>query len=313
MGWPKAGRSAIYAPVRAYLRLIRLPNVFTALADIAAGFLIVRSVFPAGGWWTVVPLSLGSACLYLSGMAFNDIADREEDARFRPGRPIPAGEVSLRGAVLCGSGLWLAGCALALVAGWVSFAYALLLGLAVLAYDFFSKRVVLCGPLALGLCRFLNVQLGMSSEPHFAANLWSAGFWDVLFAPALAIGIYAAGLTAFSAQEEGGKRSRWIAVGWVFVGGAIGLAGWTCPDRWLWLLLGPLALLLLFRTAMLIRRGTALAAKQLVLSGVLGICLFDAGLVLGHWGMSGRPYAIGITLLVVPSLVLARVLAQKEA
>lgn len=314
MGWPKGIASAIYSPVRAYLQLIRLPNVFTALADIAAGFMIVR--FPlsgSGDEWTLAPLCLASASLYLAGMAFNDIADRDEDKQFRPNRPIPSGKISLGGAVRCGVGLLLFGCAIALLAGWVSCLYAVMLGLAVLAYDFFAKRVVMCGPLALGLCRFLNMQLGMSSESRFLEYAWEPSMWNTVYGPALAIGLYGAGLTAFSAQEEGGKRSRWIAIGWVFVAASMAMAGVSSPELWVWLTIGPLALLLVFRTVMLIRRGTPIAAKQLVLSGVLGICLFDAGLVLGHWGMSGRPYAMGIALLVVPALVLARLLAQKEA
>jgi 4-hydroxybenzoate polyprenyltransferase len=314
MGWPKEMPSAINSPVRAYLQLIRLPNVFTALADIAAGFLIVRFPLSRGGdEWTLAPLCLASASLYLAGMAFNDIADREEDKQFRPNRPIPSGKISLSGAVRCAMGLWLFGCLTALVAGWVSGVLAVALGLAVLAYDFFAKRVVLCGTLSLGLCRFLNMLLGMSSESRFLEYAWEPSMWNTIYGTALAIGLYAAGLTAFSAQEEGGKRARWIAIGWVFVGASIVLAGWASPQFWVWLAMGPLALLLAFRTAMLIRRGTPMAARQLVLSGVLGICLFDAGLVLGHWGMSGRPYSMGIVLLVVPALVFARLLSQKEA
>ena len=47
--------------------------------------------------------------LYLAGMALNDLADREEDARERPERPIPSGAVSPRAAALIGGSLLLGG------------------------------------------------------------------------------------------------------------------------------------------------------------------------------------------------------------
>ena len=59
----------------AYLKLVRFPLVFTAIADSAAGYFIGR----LGGDDPITPtlglLALSSAGLYLSGMALNDIAD----------------------------------------------------------------------------------------------------------------------------------------------------------------------------------------------------------------------------------------------
>ena len=52
--------------------------------------------------WHGLPYLLGSsAALYMAGMAFNDIADRDEDAEVRPNRPIPSGQVSFAGAIAC--------------------------------------------------------------------------------------------------------------------------------------------------------------------------------------------------------------------
>src|SRR5580704_3268752 len=75
--------------VRAYLQLVRLPAVFTAMADIFLGFSTThRSLSPA---WEFVGLLGVSTGLYLAGMAFNDVFDRATDARTRPNRPIPSG------------------------------------------------------------------------------------------------------------------------------------------------------------------------------------------------------------------------------
>ncbi|MCW8129102.1 MAG: UbiA family prenyltransferase [Planctomycetota bacterium] len=297
----------------AYLRLVRFPNVFTSLADIAAGFLIMRAACGASVWEAVVPLALASACLYLSGMALNDLADREEDAKFRPNRPIPSGAVSLKGAVLCGVGLMALGVVAAMAAGTTSLFLALFLAVSILLYDFAAKHVELAGPLALGFCRFFNLQLGMSYDLNFAPWLALPSQWRVVYGPAAAVGIYAAGMTAFSAQEETGKRIRAIVLGWCFVGGALALAGYCMPSPWGWAPLGALAAVLAWRTAALAKAGTPVAARNLVKTGVLGICVLDAGQILGHYGTAAWPYALGVALLILPALVLGKWLAQKEA
>ena len=85
------------------LQLLRLPNVFTALADVAMGFLVTRGSLQPGGLFAL--LAAASCQLYLAGMVLNDVFDAEVDARERPGRPIPSGRVSLAKAQLVGWGL----------------------------------------------------------------------------------------------------------------------------------------------------------------------------------------------------------------
>lgn len=296
-----------------YLRLVRFPNVFTALADIAAGFLIMRAACGASLWESIVPLALASACLYLSGMALNDLADREEDAKFRPNRPIPSGAVSLKGAVACGVGLMVVGVIAAMAAGSASLFIALFLAISILLYNFAAKHVEFAGPLTLGMCRFFNMQLGMSYDLNFAPWLALPSQWRVVYGPAAAVGIYAAGLTAFSAQEETGKRIRSIVLGWIFVGAGLGLAGYCSTSLWAWGPLGALAAVLVWRTVALAKTGTPIAARNLVKSGVLGICVLDAGQIVGHFGSDAWPYALGVALLIVPGLLIGKWLAQKEA
>src|SRR3954462_15914186 len=85
----------------AILRLIRLPNVFTALADIIAGYFI--ATFSTAPRWNDLALLCGSsASLYLAGMALNDYEDREEDSRIRSVIPIPSGAVSSATALAVG-------------------------------------------------------------------------------------------------------------------------------------------------------------------------------------------------------------------
>jgi 4-hydroxybenzoate polyprenyltransferase len=295
-----------------YFRLVRLPNVFTAVADIVAGHYLLHGAVPQPG--ALVALACASAALYLGGMAFNDVADREEDARFRPGRPIPSGQVSLRGAVVCGCALFAAGFFCAALASWQSLMCAAILGFCILQYDFWAKGRLLTGPLGLGLCRYMNVTLGMSLDERFAAGGFpQAGLLDAPWAPALAVGIYAAGLTAFSAQEERGKQLRAILIGWFFCGSALALAALSGPHRALWLALAPLTLLLLLLTQRLKTLSTPAAARDLVRAGVLGICALDAALILGAGGLAAWPWAAACLALPLPALLLAKLLAQKEA
>src|SRR5262245_28722487 len=74
-----------------YAQLVRLPNVFTALADIALGALVTAAL-PAH-WPAFVLLLLASACLYSAGMVWNDYFDLEQDRRERPFRPLPSGRI----------------------------------------------------------------------------------------------------------------------------------------------------------------------------------------------------------------------------
>lgn len=304
-----------------YLRLVRLPNVFTALADIIAGFAISRAVLGEEVRQNLGPLCVASAALYLAGMAFNDIADREEDARVRPGRPIPSGQVTLSGAIACGVLLLALGIGISAWVGMFSGIVALLLAANILKYDFGSKDSVLMGPLFLGMCRFLNVILGFSTHPHAGAYIHRAidesAIWEFPWAPALAVGVYAAGLTAFSAQEESGRKTRAILLGWLFCGSGIVLAGLSSENyshsKLAWAALGPLALLLQFLTFRLRRLGTPGAARDLVRAGVMGICVLDAGMIIGFGGAAAWPYAAACVAMLVPGMVIAKWLKQKEA
>src|SRR5439155_18185937 len=101
---------------RAYAELVRLPNVFTAVADIALGALAV-SALPSR-WLPFLLLVLASACLYSAGMVWNDFFDIEQDRKERPFRPIPSGRIRRRTAAWIAMGLCAAACFFVLLAGW---------------------------------------------------------------------------------------------------------------------------------------------------------------------------------------------------
>ncbi len=181
----------------AYARLVRLPNVFTAMADITLAALVVGAL--PGHALEFLLLLLASSCLYCGGMVWNDYFDLEQDSRERPFRPLPSGKISLRAAAGLGAVLLLAGVGFAVLAGLPGETFralpavlALLLVVAIFLYDGWLKRTPV-GPVAMGVCRFLNVLLGLS----VVVGGVSAG--GVLLA--LVVGLYIVGVTWFARTE----------------------------------------------------------------------------------------------------------------
>ena len=186
----------------AFAQLMRLPNVFTAFADIAMTACVAVAVMPSIGAdyvQTIALLALASGCLYLAGMVWNDVFDIAEDRRDRPFRPLPSGRISFRTAVILGCFLTLIGVGLAILAG--ALAIGIGLACAVLLYDAWLKRTPI-GPVAMAACRFLNVLLGLSAIPH---DLLGEGLRVHI---AGVVGIYIVGVTWF-ARTEASESNRW--------------------------------------------------------------------------------------------------------
>ena len=201
----------------AYLKLCRLPNVFTALADIGMGACYVRGASPPNG--SLIALLLASGMMYTAGMVLNDVYDIEIDRRERPQRPLPSGLIHLDWARKLGFGLlglgvlfaaaspWLSGVSPTGIALWRSGVIGVLLAGAILGYDIVLKHTPI-GPIAMGSCRFLNVLLGMSISIDASTNLAVfAGFSPAQFTVAGGIGVYIVGVTFFAKSEATTSQS----------------------------------------------------------------------------------------------------------
>ncbi len=182
------------------LRFLRVPGVFTALADIMAGYFIVRLGGAGAEQLASLKFLLGaSACLYLAGMAWNDIFDVEEDANLRPERPLPSGQLSMTSAFFLAACLTVAGLLLAMTAGMASFLVAAALTLMIVFYDALAKHVPALGPLTMGGCRGLNLLLGMTAHPQILVLVGT--MWIVL-APAALLWAYTAIITVLASMES---------------------------------------------------------------------------------------------------------------
>ncbi|WUH90948.1 UbiA family prenyltransferase [Streptomyces sp. NBC_00433] len=179
--------------LRDLAELVRAPAALSVPGDAVAG------AAAAGGLGArTVGLSASAVCLYWSGMAANDWADRELDAKERPERPIPSGRVPAAAALGVAAGLSAAGLTLAwLTGGPRALAVAVPLTAAVWAYDLKLKGTP-AGPAAMAACRGLDVLLGATTRP---------GRWRPAVLPALTIAAHTYTVTALSRREvTGGGR-----------------------------------------------------------------------------------------------------------
>jgi 4-hydroxybenzoate polyprenyltransferase len=193
----EAPLTAITSRLLAYAQLLRLPNVFTAIADIALAALITGSL--PGELFRFICLVLASSCLYCAGMVWNDYFDFEQDQRERPFRPLPSFRVQRSTAARLGILLMTTGAGFAFLAGFGEGGWragpliiALQLVAAIFLYDAWLKRTFL-GPLSMGLCRFYNVLLGLTVMGV------SIPWWG--FVLALVVGTYIVGVTWFARKE----------------------------------------------------------------------------------------------------------------
>lgn len=185
------------------LRLLRIPGVFTALADVLAGYFVIRFIGMGVNVPGVLPyLLVASACFYMAGMAWNDIFDIAEDSRLRPERPLPSGKISMTTAVILGSFLSLAGLMLTMRAGLSSFLIGIGLLLLILIYNAFAKQIEGIGPLAMGGCRGLNFILGMTAHPYLFLLLQDS----LLLVPAVLVTLYVALITVLASLESPNRQ-----------------------------------------------------------------------------------------------------------
>lgn len=185
-----------------FLRLTRPANIVTAVSDILAGAAIAGYAGGMNELSAVLLLIVGTVGLYGGGVVFNDVFDAALDRVERPERPIPSGLISVKEGALLGSLLLIMGIAAAsMVAFYPSGIIALSTALAALIYDKWGKHHSILGPLNMGICRGLNLLLGMSVVP---AAVYQYGHLAVV--PI----IYIASITMISRGEVHGGKSKTI-------------------------------------------------------------------------------------------------------
>ncbi len=190
-----------------YLALTRPANVVTAVADILAGIaisgILTIELFEIIKFKALL-LILSTVGLYAGGVVFNDVFDNELDKIERPERPIPSGIISLKGGVIFGLCLLLFGIIMASITSPIAGIVALAIALMALFYDKYGKHLSVVGPLSMGICRGLNLFLGLCI---FIEN-GITPYWKVCFIPILFI----AAITLTSQGEVHGNNKKSVTL-----------------------------------------------------------------------------------------------------
>lgn len=277
------------------LRLGRVSNLPTTFSNVVAAAILAGGTTPLA---SLVALCVAAALLYTGGMYLNDAFDRDIDARERPERPIPSGQVRAGSVFGAGFGMLAAGVG---VVAWLALGglggapghglapivAALCLAGAIVLYDAYHKDNPL-SPLLMAACRVLlyaTAALSVSTAPglRFA---WGA----------VALLGYLIGLT-YVAKQENLRRftNRWpllfLALPFSYVAAfahALGIACYVALLAWVAYTLG-----FLWREG---RRNVPRAVTQFI----AGIALLDAMLAAGQGATAAVAFCIAafaLTLL----------------
>jgi 4-hydroxybenzoate polyprenyltransferase len=307
-----------------FLRLARPANIVTAFSDIIAGIAIALFGIAAfagtntGGWTTLtlegrgnlllpsVLLLLATLGLYGGGVVLNDVFDARLDAVERPERPIPSGLIPKGQAALLGYSLLLAGIFSAQMVHWprvfsTSFLLALSIAIAAVLYDAWGKHQRIFGPINMGICRGLNLLLGMSIFPQMVPAYWYLGLVPV---------VYIAAITMISRGEvHGGSKIILYGAAALYLGVIGAIAFFAVQNG---TLLTTLPFLLLFGWMIYTPLFKAISEPlgprigKAVKSGVLALILMNAA-----WAaaFAAPLVALGMLLLLPLSLWLAKAFA----
>lgn len=284
--------------LRSVVQLVRAPAALSIPGDILAGAAAAGRPLDR----RTPALIASSVCLYWAGMALNDYADRDIDAKERPDRPIPSGRVTPDTALGIATGLTATGLTIAALAGGRrALAVTLPLTAGIWAYDLWLKGTPGAGA-SMAFARGMNVLHGAGADG-----------WRAAVRPAAVTAAHTATLMALSRKEVEGATAVLPALT-LAATGAVGAlapsAGGTSPrlrDRAAATALSAVYAAM-FGPAQLqaVVQPTAARLQQAVGSGIMSIIPLQAALT----ARSGRP---GAALSVLAALPVGRALGRKVA
>ena len=281
---------------------MRPANIVTAISDILAGIAISGFFLSSPEDHSpVVWLILSTMGLYGGGVVMNDVFDADLDAIERPERPIPSGLISRAEATTLGLSLLLAGVVFAFLASVLSGTLALVIAVAALIYDRWAKHDAILGPLNMGVCRGLNLLLGISIIPGSVAEHWYLAIVPI---------IYIAAITMISRGEvHGGKKITMYSAAVLYIVAMCGILYVSVQHGQA---IGTLLFVLIWAFMVFLPLKNAIGKPEgrligrAVKAGVLALILMNAA-----WASAfGVTYLALIIILLLPlSILLARMFA----
>lgn len=300
--------------ILALLQLMRLANVFTAISNVWMGYLLAMRSFEPG--LLLFGFTLCSGLLYTAGMVLNDAMDAKIDAKERPDRPIPSGRVSLRVAHVLGWFLLILGLAVSFLLsilcssaapGLIAWALSVL----IVGYNSSLKHTSL-GPLVLGICRALNVLLGMS--PLIVQfGVLDFVLVDLPISPALGIGCFVWGIGWFARQEHTTSHRGTLSLGALLMAAGIIVVAtgpwWDKPasrlivESWFWFGMWLLLLSVLLRSILhAVKQPSPELVQKAVVTALMLLIPIDAVICCGYVGW--QPACVVLALM-IPSKILS--------
>ena len=192
-----------------WLRLLRLPNLFTAPGDSLAGYFLASAFIgnKTVSLWTIVLLAVTSVFIYAFGVVMNDLVDYQEDCIHRPERPLPSGRINRQQATWICVQLWIIasiccpGSSISIFLLHIdsnSLFVFVVLFITIALYNMWLKHYRLAGSIAMGLCRGLNFLLGVTATGYSTSF---GKIWPV-FVPFVAVIAYIAAVTWLADKEN---------------------------------------------------------------------------------------------------------------
>jgi 4-hydroxybenzoate polyprenyltransferase len=250
---------------------MRLANVVTAVADVLAGIAISGYFLLHSDFLPVLLLCISTIGLYSGGIIFNDVFDAELDAIERPERPIPSGLISKTEATIFGIFFFCIGIVAAAMYQPTSLLLAILIVVACLTYNRWAKHYTMLGPVNMGLCRGLNLLLGISIVAPQLHHWWFLAVIPI---------IYIASITMISRGEVHGGDKKMLVFGSIlYLVVVFSIVGVSISMQNIWLTLAflvPFAYMIFSPLLRAIKSPTAPNIGKAVKAGVIALILLNA-------------------------------------
>jgi 4-hydroxybenzoate polyprenyltransferase len=251
------------------LSLGRVSNLPTVWSNTLAG-VVLAGASPVS--WNLLPLLLAMSMAYIGGMFLNDAFDRKIDAKERPERPIPSGQIKAAEVFAAGFTLLAGAIIFSFIAAlsWngsvgMTVVVAFALAGAIVLYDYWHKNNKL-SPVIMGACRMLVYLVAAYAA---SANPNTLVYWG-----ALVVLAYLIGLTYVAKQENTGSLTNWWPV--LFLLAPIGFGAWLGSLDMQVLIPVALLVALVAWCIVLIRRAGKGDIPRAVTGMIAGIALVDA-------------------------------------
>lgn len=243
--------------IKGHLALARVSNSPTVLTNVLAGAALAGTLWHAH----LAVVAVAMVLFYTAGMYLNDVFDVAVDRAQRPERPLPAGAVTLRCALLVAILLLLAGLALLASVSLAVLSGGLVLASVITVYDAWHKSNPVAPVLMASTRGLVYVIAYLAVQPAVSLTL----AWAVII-----VFCYVMGLTSIAASETRQSfTGRWPVL---CLFAPIVYFAWTLPLGWQWGLVALFALWVTWSIRLVYQGSIPTGITQLI----AGIALVDA-------------------------------------